>query len=153
MTFTCKWSRRDGAYLSRLPWIFPGGPLTFKGIPGNSVGDRYGAALNLCFDVTGIRTVKLPWIFPGALLTFNGTPRNIQGNLWLSSTSLIAACFGMVTHFIHFDKDEAETKWLTFCGRHFQLHLFQWKILAPCFKFHWNMFSWVQLTIIQHWFR
>ena len=48
---------------------------------------------------------------------------------------------------------EAETKWLTFCRQHFQMHFPEWK----CLNFEYNLTgSWflrVQLTIIQHWFR
>ena len=43
-------------------------------------------------------------------------------------------------------------KWPTFPRRHFQMYFLQRKCFNFRFKFHWNLFLRVQLTIFQHWF-
>ena len=40
-----------------------------------------------------------------------------------------------------------------FGRRHFQMHFLEWKWKRFWFKFHWNLFPGVQLTINQYWFR
>ena len=40
-----------------------------------------------------------------------------------------------------------------FDRRHFQVHFLEWNDREFRFKFHWNLFRGVQLTIIQRWFR
>ena len=40
-----------------------------------------------------------------------------------------------------------------FGRRHFQMHFLEKKMMEFRFKFHWNWFPGVQLTIRQHWFR
>ena len=47
----------------------------------------------------------------------------------------------------------AETKWLPFSRRHFQMHFLELKCINFDWSFHWSMFPEVQLTLFQHWFR
>ena len=62
------------AYLSRIPWIFPGAPLIFNGAPGNIQGnlDRYGYLHD-----DGIKWKHLPRYWPWGEST---------GNRWIPLT-------------------------------------------------------------------
>ena len=43
----------------------------------------------------------------------------------------------------------AETKWPPFCCRHFQMCYLEWRYMKFDWKFHWNFFLRVQLTIFR----
>ena len=85
----------------KLPWIFPGAPLTCNGAPGNIQGylDRYDLLFAVrCYMDTAMKRshsyhsipVKLPWIFPGAPLKVNGTP-GISRVTWQVSNRYLLA--------------------------------------------------------------
>ena len=88
-------------YLSKLPWIFPGAPLTCNGAPRNIQGylDRYDLLFAVwCYMDTAMKRshsyhsipVKLPWIFPGAPLKVNGAPRISRVTWQVSNRYLLA---------------------------------------------------------------
>ena len=45
-------------------------------------------------------------------------------------------------------------KWTPFRRQLFQMHFLEWRCMYfEWIRFHWSLFLWVILTIIQHWFR
>ena len=53
-----------------------------------------------------------------------------------------------IYHLTHWGRDKMDA-----FSRHFQMHLLELKMQKFRLRFHWNLFTGVQLTIFQHWFR
>ena len=69
------------------------------------------------------------------------------------SLKLLSAHTGCVTPLYPILAHWGQDKMSSFHRRHFQVHFLTKKIAVFRFKFHWNLFLRVQLTISLHWFR